>query len=138
MITDFVPKKILSDVPDKERGIGKCVAFARNIVNIRMLTEKQLSKLRDKHRMADHLLYWCIDTLSKTDITNTEYTLLSKISAMGLPEQMKTYIVDNRLVEVPKNAKTFRIVKANKKQGGYTWRTVTCVKHTRKSPFDDK
>ena len=129
---------MLSEVPDKERGIGKCVAFARNIVNIHMLTEKQLSKLRDKHRMADHLLYWCIDTLSKTDITNTEYRLLSKISAMGLPEQMKTYIVDNRLVEVPKNAKTFRIVKANKAHGGFKWKTTQCVKHTRKSPFDDK
>ena len=103
-----------------------------------MLTEKQLSKLRDKHRMADHLLYWCIDTLSKTDITNTEYRLLSKISAMGLPEQMKTYIVDNRLVEVPKNSKTFRIVKANKAHGGFKWKTTQCVKHTRKSPFDDK
>ena len=129
---------MLSEVPEKERGIGKCVAFARNIVNIHMLTEKQLSKLRDKHRMADHLLYWCIDTLSKTDITNTEYRLLSKISAMGLPEQMKTYIVDNRLVEVPKNAKTFRIVKANKAHGGFKWKTTQCVKHTRKSPFDDK
>ena len=82
-----------------------------------MLTEKQLSKLRDKHRMADHLLYWCIEVLSKTDISKKEYTLLTKISQMGLPEQMKTYIVDNRLVELPKNAKTFRLVKANKDKG---------------------
>ena len=103
-----------------------------------MLTEKQLSKLRDKHRMADHLLYWCIDTLSKTDITNTEYTLLSKISAMGLPEQMKTYIVQDRLVQLPKNAKVFRLVKANKAKGGVEWKTTQCVKYSRKSPFDDK
>ena len=129
---------MLSEVPEKERGIGKCVAFARNIVNIHMLTEKQLSKLRDKHRMADHLLYWCIDTLNKTDISNTEYTLLSKISAMGLPEQMKTYIVRDRLVQLPKNAKVFRLVKANKAKGGVEWKTTQCVKYSRKSPFDDK
>ena len=103
-----------------------------------MLTEKQLSKLRDKHRMADHLLYWCIDTLNKTDITNTEYRLLSKISAMGLPEQMKTYIVRDRLVQLPKNAKVFRLVKANKAKGGVEWKTTQCVKYSRKSPFDDK
>ena len=88
--------------------------------------------------MAEHLMYWCIDTLSKTDISKKEYRLLSKISEMGLPEQMKTYVVDNKLVELPKKAKTFRLVKANKAKGGVEWKTTTCVKYSRKSPFDDK
>ena len=102
------------------------------------LTHKQLSKLRDKHRMADHLLYWCIDTLSQAKISQTEYTLLNKISAMGLPEQMKTFIVEDRLVQLPKKAKVFRLVKANKAKGGVEWKTTQCVKYSRKSPFDDK
>ena len=103
-----------------------------------MLTEKQLSKLRDQHRMAEHLMYWCIDTLSKANISKTEYTLLAKISEMGLPEQMKTYIVEDKLVELPKKAKVFRLVKASKAKGGTEWIATQCENYNRKSPFDDK
>ena len=62
----------------------------------------------------------------------------NKILKLKFKYLIKDYTIIEKILFCSVVPKTFRIVKANKKQGGYTWRTVTCVKHTRKSPFDDK
>ena len=113
---------MLSEVPDKERGIGKCVAFARNNVNNRVeLSEKQLSKLKDLHRMADHWYQWCHDVLNQPEITPGELRILKQLADMSHLDQLNVFLVDGELTELPKNPEYYRVIQKNNRQGGAQW-----------------
>ena len=113
---------MLSEVPDKERGIGKCEAFARNIVNNRVeLSEKQLSKLKDLHRMADHWYQWCYDVFNQPEITPSELKILKQLADMSLVEQSNLFLVDGVITELPKKPEYYRIIQSPRKQGVARW-----------------
>lgn len=82
------------------------------------LTEKQLSKLKDLHRMQYHLYYWAYEVLSKADITTKEYEMLAQISDMNHIQQQNTYIVNGEITELPKNPEYYRKVKKHSRDVG--------------------
>ena len=85
------------------------------------LTEKQLSKLRDLHRMTHHWYHWVYDVLDQPEITPEQHRVLLKLADMSLTEQMETYLVDGELTELPLNPEYYRKIQKPKRQGGFKW-----------------
>jgi len=85
------------------------------------LTEKQLSKLRDQHRMVYYWLHWCMETLDKPDISESEYKIMLKLCDMNLTEQRNVFLLDGELTELPRNTEYYRMIQKPKRQGGYKW-----------------
>ena len=72
------------------------------------LTEQQIRKLRDQHRMLYHLYHYAHEVLNKPDISEQEYKNLLEISEMRNSQQANVYIVNGELTELPKNTKYYR------------------------------
>ena len=85
------------------------------------LSEKQLSKLTDLHRMADHWYQWCHNVLDKPEITPSELDILLKLADMSLTEQHKLFLVEGEMTELPQNTEYYRKIQKPKRQGGYQW-----------------
>ena len=86
------------------------------------LSEKQLSKLKDLHRMADHWYQWCHDVFNQPDISAEQYRIMIKIADMSLVEQSNLFIVDGELTELPKNTILYRKCKKPNKPGITHWK----------------
>lgn len=85
------------------------------------LSEKQLSKLTDLHRMADHWYHWVYDVLNQPEITPSELKILKQLADMSHMDQLNVFLVDGELTELPKNPEYYRIIQKNKRQGGAQW-----------------
>ena len=85
------------------------------------LTEKQLSKLTDLHRMADHWYHYVYDVLNQPEITPEQYKILLKLADMSHMDQLNVFLVDGEITELPKKPEYYRIIQRNKRQGGAQW-----------------